>query len=246
VCTVSWLSSDRGFLLLANRDELRRRSTARPPRRYEPRGERPYLAPLDPDGGGTWISINQAGVGLALLNDYAAPQGAGDFESRGRLVARLATVATSDEAASGLRRLDLESYRPFRLVIVAPGTAARIHHWDGSHSVDETPGPLALVTSSSFDPSAVDSSRRELLERHFDGGSTRQSLEAFHCSHRPERGPLSPCMHRADASTVSRTRLAVVDSRVLMSYLDGPPCDPASRETVLTLPLETVDRTARA
>ena len=72
--------------------------------------------------------------------------------------------------------------------------------------------PLA---SSSFDPCGVQEARRsqmwQLLER--TGHANAGAFLAFHRSHAPQRGPYSPCMHRAGVQTVSFTWvIAVVES----------------------------------
>jgi hypothetical protein len=53
---------------------------------------------------------------------------------------------------------------------------------------------------------------------------TRAHLARFQASHAPERGPWSPCMHRADAATVSATEVRVEARRVSLRYAPGSPC----------------------
>lgn len=75
MCTITWLTRDNGYELFFNRDELRSRQRAAPPQLHQDSKIR-YLAPIDSDAGGTWISANQFGLSLCLLNNYgaAAPQ----------------------------------------------------------------------------------------------------------------------------------------------------------------------------
>jgi hypothetical protein len=46
----------------------------------------------------------------------------------------------------------------------------------------------------------------------------------FHASHLPARGPLSPCMHRAEAATRSFTLVTVDRERAGIAWSSGPPC----------------------
>lgn len=234
MCTVTWLETDGGYHLFSSRDELRTRGPARAPRLHETPAGR-FLAPIDSDGGGTWIAVNDRGLGLTLLNDYAADPGPGDFESRGLLVSFLATAGTPADVRAALAATDLERYRPFRLVVLAPGSTAQVRHWDGRGETGETGGEPPLLTSSSVDPVGADAARRELLNRTRDPLDVDR-LVAFHRSHEPERGALSPCMHRDDARTVGFTHLDVMPGRAVMRYQDGPPCrGSVPVETVLEL-----------
>jgi len=74
MCTVSVIPLGTDALRLAcNRDELRTRAIALPPT-IQTFGERRAILPTDPDSGGTWIAVNDAGVVFTLLN--AKPAGA--------------------------------------------------------------------------------------------------------------------------------------------------------------------------
>lgn len=249
MCTVTWLESDAGYHLFSNRDELRSRGPARAPRLFESAAGR-YLAPIDPDGGGSWVAVNDHGVGLTLLNDYAAqgfhPAAPGRFHSRGLLVTRLAATGSFQEMCAAFAALDLERFRPFRLVVLAPGAAARVFHWDGRRESEEASSRPPLLTSSSFDPAGADAARRELLDAA-DHPLAVEGLLAFHRSHLPARGPLSPCMHRDDARTVSFTHVEVTGRRARMRYQDGPPCRGSAATAIeLELPLRRLPATAGA
>lgn len=243
MCTVTWLEAGGGYHLFSSRDELRTRGAAHPPRLHKtPAGH--FLAPIDSDGGGTWIAVNDQGLGLTLLNDYEADRGPGDFESRGLLVSRLAEAATPAEALAALSGTGLERYRPFRLVVLAPGFGAEVRHWDGRSETGEPASVPPLLTSSSFDPAGADEARRRLLNRA-DGPLDVERLLGFHRSHQPARGPLSPCMHRDDARTVGFTHLEVTPERAVMRYVDGPPCrGSVPAETVLDLELRRLPASA--
>jgi len=74
MCTVTWLQRHEGYEVFCNRDELKTRKPALPPRLAECNGVR-YLAPIDNDGGGSWLGVNEFGVSLCLVNYYPNANG---------------------------------------------------------------------------------------------------------------------------------------------------------------------------
>ena len=70
MCTVTWTRRPDGYSVFFNRDELRSRKEALPPRVHDD-GTVSYVAPEDGDFGGTWLSVNGAGVTIGLLNGPA-------------------------------------------------------------------------------------------------------------------------------------------------------------------------------
>ena len=224
---MSWTLGGGGFELFCNRDELRTRAVALAPAASARNGVA-YLAPTDGEAGGTWIAVNEHGLALCLVNRYPALAGDG-FVSRGRLVRELAGAPSAEEVARRLSRLESDSeprYRPFTLLALETGFAPRVLAWDGRRvfapSVDPVSPP---IVSSSYDPAGVEAARRRLWEPVLGAGeATPDDLLELHRSHRPRRGPLSPCMHRDDARTVSLTRVRVTAAAVDLSYAGGPPC----------------------
>lgn len=245
MCTVSWVFNDGGYDLLVNRDELRSRLHAEPPRRFAyPEGERggiTLLAPVDGDAGGTWVSVNDAGLAICLLNRYPSREGV--FASRGLLVRELAVYTAVDEVVSRLQDKAREGlvYRPFTLLVLTPDSAPAILLWDGELLARADLPDVPVLTSSSRLPVEVGPVRRRLWEQMFGQKGDALGLDdilAFHTSHDPERGARSPCMHREDARTVSLTHVRVTASSVAMAYADGPPC-----QAELGQPLTLIRRT---
>lgn len=230
MCTVSWLFDDDGYELFCNRDETRQRSRAQPPRRSEQEGVA-YLSPKDNDAGGTWIAVNELGLALCLLNRYPDPK-SGIFTSRGWLIRELAGARGIDQVNGRLLELEerkAQRYRPFTLLALAPETPPLVAAWDGLQLMTSPGSVLPPLASSSYDPTGIGEIRRGLWEKalgqELDGREpSSEDLLALHASHRPERGPLSPCMHRDDARTVSLTHVRVTRAAVEMAYADGPPC----------------------
>ena len=85
MCTASWLIEADGYELFCNRDESKMRQPAAPPALRE-RLSVKFLAPADGDFGGSWISVNEFGLSLCLLNFYPAVTQHASPTSRGLLV----------------------------------------------------------------------------------------------------------------------------------------------------------------
>lgn len=235
MCTVSWRHDGDGFELFCNRDEKRDRPCARAPEIQLSNGVR-YVAPVDGGRGGAWISVNEFGVALCLLNGTAisAPEGPPvepGVRSRGFVVAALAGVRGVDLLPDALTELDIGEYAPFTLLALEPGLPASVAEWDGRRTAyfpnANLFGPLV---SSSYDPGRVRASRHGEYARITRGGihPTTRDLMRYHRSHAPAVGAYSPCMHREDAQTVSFSRVKVDRERARFSYLAGAPCSERS------------------
>lgn len=255
MCTISWLPTADGYELLFNRDESRRRQPASPPSHRLIDGIE-VLAPTDGDFGGTWISLNSYGWCVALLNRYQDhPATSGPFTSRGLLVLDLASSHSLEDVERRLQQRDIAQYRPFTLVLSAPpglGQTADGQTADGQTADGQTPLAWTIVwdglqrstaepvlppiASSGYVPESIQEERRQVYELMRGEGA---SLLDFHRSHRPARGPFSPCMHRPDASTVSLLQIVVDREHASMAYAPGPPC-----RTPLDPPL-TIPRRSR-
>lgn len=212
-----------------NQDERRTRAPALAPGPMDASGV-PALLPVDGDAGGTWISVNNRGHALALLNRWdESPHDAGTpLVSRGLLVRDLAGLPGAGGLGIALAGLPLARYRPFTLVSVAPGEHPTLFEWNGqdlSHKRVSEPG--LVRTSSGSDQAGVERSRGALFRaaREAPGGLTPEGMTALHRSHQPERGQLSVCMHRDEAITVSFSLITVSGGQVLFRYVAGSPCE---------------------
>jgi hypothetical protein len=227
VCTLSWTPLPGGYALAMSRDERRTRARALPPARMTIQAI-PVLMPIDPEGGGSWVSVNAQGLSLALLNRYEeSPQDlAGPFTSRGLLVRELAWAADHDAVARGLGSMGLGTYRPFTLVAVGSGRAPHLFDWDGSHlTLSEVTQPGLVRASSGSNQVEAERERNDLFRAAAaeSGRLSVAAMERLHRSHLPQKGPLSICMHRDEATTVSLSLITVFDRTISILYVDGPP-----------------------
>lgn len=243
MCTLAILPSGTGrYLLGHNRDELRTRAKGLPPSRGESGGIA-FLAPRDPEGGGTWICAAETGVTFCMLNAAHADPGrlTARPPSRGTLPPLLAPLTSPDEAAAFLEggSIDLADMRGFHLVMVTPGApghppAASRFRWDGVRLArDDRPLP-ALFVSSGYDQGGAEAARALRWRSFLAGGDAPgvAALEGWLADHEPERGVLSVCMHGERAATVSRTVVEVTAERIRMLYHGGAPCDAAATDHV--------------
>jgi hypothetical protein len=227
MCTVSFLPKTQGFYLAMNRDEKLERFTALAPAIVDLDSRRAVF-PREPPGG-TWISANEAGVCLALLNWYRiARELDNGVVSRGEVVRVLAAKSTAAEVAQGIAGLPLRKLRPFRLIAIVP-SEKRVTEWRWN---------LQRLTTRNYEwrslhwfSSGFDERRVQLERQRVCNAASKQELAGtltwlrqLHCSHAPKRGPFSICMHRADARTVSYTEIVVSKRRATMRYTPGPCC----------------------
>jgi hypothetical protein len=188
------------------------------------------LIPIDGEAGGSWISVNSLGHSLALLNRYedSPLDPSGMFISRGLLLTELAGSSGPDTIDRALIDMPLMSYRPFTLASLAPATDPWLFDWNGrTLERARVTQPGLVRTSSGRDQAGAERVRGALFREAVASqkGRTREALVALHRSHRPEKGPLSICMHREEASTVSCSLITVSASEVSFSYINGPPCE---------------------
>jgi len=223
MCTLSWLAGEAsGFTAWFNRDELHTRGIEQMPQvRVSAEGVT-WVAPIDPDSGGTWLMVNAHGLMVCLLNDYVTPWTlpiGTQRESRGRLVPMTVALDSAQAAVILVSQQNLAKTPPFELVAGdATGGVARMH-WDGA-SAQCTEGPAVRFprSSSSYQPDLVIDERR----KNYPVLVTEESLEEFHRAHDMERGASSVNMCRPDASTRSICRVKVSETAVNLVYDPQP------------------------
>lgn len=232
MCTVSWLIKQNSYHLFFNRDEQRSRSKALPPQHFNI-NDVAVLMPKDPDGGGSWISVNEWGFSLCLLNFYQGEIPNGPLYSRGQLLKSLSYCADINGFTGQLASLDLKRYAPFTILAFERlsaeehhvGLCVKSYQWDGRKLLElNASSPL---TSSSVEFEDVSAARMT----NFYASSANTALQhiRYHSGHHPEKGHQSVCMHRGDAKTVSFSHIEVSTQQANFHYVDGSPCLHATR-----------------
>lgn len=229
MCTVTFSPRKNGYALAMNRDEKLDRITGLPPWHWKmPMPGRAVVAPAEP-GGGTWITLNDAGATLALINWYAVTaQVPGRSVSRGEVVKVTGATHTPGLAIEAMARLPLARINPFRLIGVFPATNEVVEwRWNLKVLVQKScRWTLQQWISSGFDEPAAQQIRGRTFQtaRQQKSAAKIDWLRRLHRSHSPESGPFSTCMHRPDAATVSYTEVVVSSHDAVMSYHSGAPC----------------------
>lgn len=226
MCTLTCCAVPGGFVVHMNRDELRTRAPGSPPQVVDLGGIR-AVCPIDAEHGGTWIGANEHGVVVALLNgDPETLRGTGPWRTRGHVALAALATKSAAAAASFVAAVDPAVHRPFSLFAIDRTEVALVVEAAAEGMrVSKLSLPAILASSSVAHHTAI-ASRAAQFQGWLDGcENVDQRLAAFHGTHAPVRGPLSVCMHRDDACTVSATRVQVTAQGVTMSHHDGAPCE---------------------
>jgi len=232
MCTVSFIPRSRGYALMMNRDEKRTRIAGLPPQLHKI-DRRAVLYPSEP-GGGTWISLNDTGVTLVLINWYSVNQRVvAGVISRGQVVNSACAAGTKDQVDSVVAPLPLAKINPFRLIGIFLATS-EVFEWRWNLSkleIHQHPWRPQQWISSGFDEPKAQQIRSATFRRAQTQNSagTLEWLRRLHRSHHPDCGAFSTCMHRADAATVSSTEIVVSSGRATMRHHPGPPCQTSNQ-----------------
>ena len=227
MCTITFVPQEDGYAVAMNRDEKRSRIQALPPKVRDLAGCR-VLCPSEP-GGGTWIAVNEKRATFGLVNWYSVPQRVHvDAVSRGVVVASAAGLNRSGSVTQVLSSLPLKLINPFRLIGVFPGECSLTEwYWDLVELKWERRTWTAQQwISSGLDEPSAQKARSETFRRAFDRphAGSLPWLRQLHQSHVNGPGPLSVCMHRPDATSVSYTEVHVSSGQARIRYLAGSPC----------------------
>lgn len=227
MCTVTFSPRKTGYVVAMNRDEGLTRTAGLPPAKKFLNGCA-LLCPSEP-AGGTWITVNQHGVSLALINWYSvAARVRGDPVSRGEIINATGAAVSPDIVDDILNKYPLRKTNPFRLIGIFPaGCEVSEWQWDLKKLVRKSHRwRMQQWISSGFDEPTAQRERGrtfQLAQRQSSAGSL-DWLRCLHRSHSPEAGPFSTCMHREDAATVSYAEILVAHRRAVMRYLATSPC----------------------
>ncbi|MGH1364698.1 MAG: NRDE family protein [Calditrichia bacterium] len=224
MCTVSWKLREDGFDLFFNRDELKTRSIALPPA-VQLSESMPYIAPMDPDGGGTWIAVNTAGIGFFILNNYQntyLPDPA-IRKSRGGLIDGLVHFGSIETAVKKLCWIDLTCYEPFTIGMIAGGEAVTVYSWDGFilSRKEKIKAPISSSSAKNW-PDIAKWRRQRFAQIVTDAANTKQFIH-FHSDYYSVDAAASVCMRRKNAVTVSLSHISATQKAVTFNYKNGAP-----------------------
>lgn len=237
MCTVSIISLDAaasvhnrgGLRIVCNRDEIRTRPPAAPPK-WRACGSRRAIWPMDLEAGGTWIGASDQGLALCLLNLNPDPpidlRSIGKLRSRGLIIPRLLGSSSLRAVAGGLARMSLNRFAPFRLIGAQPGPDPVVldARWDRASLSFAWHARIPLCFVSSGLGDALAAPRLDLFERLVvKPGPDQHRQDEFHRHTWPQRPEVSVLMSRDDARTVSiATLLLRPGAPVEMTYQPVP------------------------
>lgn len=230
---------ERGFRLVANRDELRTRPVALPPA-IRVFGGRQAILPIDPVSDGTWIAVNDAGLAMTLLNvnpatraDIIAPTEKPSL-SRGRIIPGLLKLGSLEETAAAIQAISVKDFAPFRLIVADARRALELLS-DGDRirmGINTAMKRPLFFTSSGLGDHLVDAPRRTLFNRTFSDNVPADKWltlqDGFHSHSWPDQLHLSVCMQRSEAWTVSMSAIEVSSEQVRLCYRPGLPDQPSA------------------
>jgi hypothetical protein len=232
MCTVTLVSGRERLRVMCNRDERHERPAAHPPLIMRAGGSLAVL-PIDPQGGGTWIAGNSAGLVFALLNGAAAPRGT---LSRGRLILDLLDCVDLAQVTSRARTVCWRDWPAHRLLVADTRRVLELRLRTSGVSIDawglERP---VCFTSPPPGDLAAEPLRRALFDELVTGAAdTLAGQQTFHHHHWPDRPHQSVHMRRHDVGTQSLTSVDVSPQRVQMTY--APTRDVVGAPAALSIP----------
>lgn len=230
MCTISWLYLEHEYHVFFNRDELRSRPVATPPGEYS-FGASKVLMPVDPQGNGSWLSTNDNGVTLALLNYYQGVAPDEPLLSRGQIIRQLSGFTGVSDISQVMDEIELSRYAPFTLLAFTPGDyddllpAIPMWRWNGRELLVSSQDCPLISSGKFYDDvmlsrtrlfDVITANRSELTEKNF---------YKLHREHGPNGlSPYGVCMHREDACTVSFSHIRVTGEKCWFHYFRGSPC----------------------
>lgn len=220
------------LVIAANRDEFydRQGETAQP-RDGDPYN---YVAPRDPEAGGTWIGINEEGLFVSLTNQPTVDT-ADHEKSRGRIVRDLLENANGiHQVEETLNKLELNSFGSYSLVAVGPGGIlshtheldgdARMEHYQQGNFVLSSEKGFELIETGEWDrfPWRTNSGRE-------DTDKLRGRLQSFCKQTDSFRHRDTVCRKGEEFGTLSSTLVILDRSRpeLFFDFSQGAPCDSA-------------------
>lgn len=234
MCSVSWLIDDESYQIFFNRDEQKTRAKALPPR-IQPMDGMKVLMPIDPVGQGSWISTNEVGVTLCLLNNYQGDMPKNVLFSRGLLLKNLSKEESIKGVCKAFERLTLPQFAPFVLLafdlsVCREGNSVVALTWDGVRS--SVKAAKAPLFSSGVDLRQVTEYRKAAYDKIVGKHPSQEKLLAFHQHRHPTHPHMSVFMHREDAETVSLTQIIVSEEQQEMRYVGGLSCEKLTSDTL--------------
>ena len=235
MCTVTFIPAGNHFFFTSSRDEQSGRPLALFPEIYEINGCR-VLFPKDPQGGGSWIAVNETGHAGVLLNGAIKAHETGNFyrKSRGLI---LLDLISAPSPADAFEATDFYGIEPFT-VILFENKNLYSGKWDGQMKWLESLSankPHIWSSVTLYDPVAI-RKREDWFHTWLSESAYPGSLDIIHFHQKGGDGdPFNDIMmnrdHKLFTNSISSIRLST--DTASFRYLDLR--NGKSSETVLSL-----------
>ncbi|GGW71857.1 NRDE family protein [Alishewanella tabrizica] len=231
MCTLSWQYQADGLHLVFNRDEQVTRPIALLPQTVTERGIAAMM-PIDPQGGGTWLAVNERGQVWCLLNDYASLKSkpAAGGRSRGLLVKQLAHCANRQQQDAIMQQDKLQGYAPFNLLLFANWQEPEQWHWDGQQ-LKQYFAVCSPVSSSGRWPRLIPALRRWYWRAKVSPATTAAQLLEIQRTAKPINSFIGIAMQRASTQTVSTSYVHLHAQGASLKYWAGHPRQQSQQAT---------------
>lgn len=239
MCTITWFVNAGQYSVFFNRDEGRKRPLALAPEIYRSHTQR-HIMPVDPQGGGSWLGVNESGFTFALLNYYQGKTPKGRLHSRGQIIKEIISSTSYAEVKVWLEQQNLQMFAPFSLLVFSPELSQEtafspevpLIRWNGKTLDFES--KRSPLFSSAIDFEGVCDTRESLYKKFIEEKNelSEDDFLQLHRTHKPEKSRYSICMHREDAHTVSFSHIRVSEAGIHFFYADGAPCQAVLQKAV--------------
>jgi len=225
MCTVTYIPAGNHFFFTSSRDELAGRPVALFPEVYEINGCR-VLFPKDPQGGGSWIAVNENGdVGVILNGAIKAHEAQASYrKSRGLILLDLISRSSPSDA---FEEANFNGIEPFT-VILFENKNLYAGKWDGQMKWLEplnAKKPHIWSSVTLYDPVAI-RKREEWFQVWLNTCAYPGSLDIIHFHQKGGDGdPFNDIMmnrdHRLFTNSISSIRLSPESASVRHLDLRG-------------------------
>jgi len=207
--------------MTSNRDEHISR-----PRSYKPKAETinncKVIFPKDPKAGGTWIAVNENGVGTVLLNGaFERHVPTGNYaKSRGLI---LLEIITSESPSKHLDAINLDNIEPFTLILFN-GSALIEFRWDGKdkYKSELNPNKNHIWSSATLYTKEAIAYRKRLFDRFISNHNdfNKANIVEFHSNNNDDYENGFVINRDNTLKTFSITQLVFEHNQVELNHYD--------------------------
>jgi len=181
----------------------------------------------DNAAGGTWLSVNNHGLIVAITNAYPDHRNGSPQKSRGLRVLELADVETVEQAMERIELMDTTVFAPHHLFILQKSALGKIAYlqanWDGRHQeIKQGTSREGFHSVSSVNDRAITAKRAQQWHSLAAECSTKDKLALF-SSQSSEDPSGSILMDRGESRTVSQSIIAVDQRKATYLYRPRAP-----------------------